>query len=97
METLTAQERDVVVLFDAVAADAEAADHLVAAIEWHAARKPDDAALIQVVAVAAAARARAFRAHVLRVVDVEIEPGPVLALGVVLLELFLEIDPRRKE
>ena len=72
---------DVVVLLDAVAADAEAADHAVAAIERHAAGEPDDAALIQVAAIAAARRPRALGAGVLRVVDVEIEPRAALRLG----------------
>src|SRR5258708_16841419 len=97
MEAFGAELRHVVVLLHAGAADAQAADQAVAAIERHAPREPDDAALVQVVAVAAARRAGTFRAHVLRIVDVEIEPRPVLQLGVVLFELLLEIDPRRKE
>src|SRR5436190_1600646 len=97
VEADAAELRHVVVLLDTVTADAEAADQPIGAIERHAAGKPDDAALVQVIAVAAARRAGALRARVLGVVDVEVEPRTVLLLGVVALELFLEVDARREE
>src|SRR6266540_1035337 len=97
MEAFAADLRDIVVLLDAVAAYAETADDAVAAIERGAAREPHDAALVQVVAIAAARRPRAFGAGILRIVDVEIEPWSVLRLAVLLLELFFQIDARREE
>ena len=76
VEPFAPEFRHVVVLVDAVAADAEASDRTIAAIERHAAGKPHDAALIQKRPVPAARGARPFGARVLRVVDVEIEPRP---------------------
>src|SRR4029078_12192320 len=97
VDPVAAEQRYVVVLLDAVTADAQAADDAVAAIERHAAREPDEAALVEERAVAAARRSGPLPARVLRVEDVEVEPGAVLRLAVLLFELLAEIDAWRKQ
>src|SRR5687767_2643234 len=94
MEAVAAKQRHVVVLFDAVAADAEAADQAAVLVQRHAAGEPHNSALIQVATITAAARPGAFGARVLRVVDVEIEERSFAFVVIALLELLLEVHSR---
>src|SRR5688572_24852668 len=74
MESLAAELRDIIVLLDSVAADAEPADETAILVQGHAPREPDDAALVEIVAVGAPARARALSARIGGVIRVQIEP-----------------------
>src|SRR3954466_7983105 len=97
MEAFAPQQRHVIVLLDAVTADAESPDDAVPAVERHAAGEPDDAALVQVIAIAAARWTGTFGADVLRVVYVEVEERAVLRHAVLFFEFLFEIDPRGEE
>src|SRR5688572_7829859 len=96
MEALAAELRDVIVLFDAVATDAETANQTPVLEQRHAAGEPHDAALVQIGTIPPAARPRAFGARVFRVVDIQIKERPFAFVVIALLELLLEIHSRRE-
>src|SRR5687767_13428897 len=95
MKALAAKQRDVVVLFDAVATDAQPSNQAAVAIERHAAGEPHDSTLIEIRAIAAAARARTFRARIDGVIDEQIEERSRFRRFAV--QLFVEIHTRRKQ